>query len=93
MKQGKGNAGVSRKVERILDLPVGVLTEAPRMELSGNRRILIEGCQGILKYDEDRIELRTASGTVRVTGRALCMDGLNQVCAVITGRVLSVEFL
>lgn len=93
VKQVKGKTPIPQTVERVLDLPTGVLTEASRMELSGNRRVLVEGCRGIMKYDEDQIEIRTAAGTVRFTGRQLCMTSLNPICAVITGRLLSVEFL
>ena len=84
---------VSEKVEKTLDLPVGVLSNVFRMEVSGNRQVLIEGCQGIVKYDEDQIQVRTVSGTVRFTGRELCMTALNPACAVVTGRLCSIEFL
>lgn len=86
-------AAVSSKMEKVLDMPSGALSNAARMELSGNRQVLIEGCQGIVKYDEDQIQLRTVDGTVRFTGRELCMTSLNPACAVITGRLLSLEFL
>ena len=93
MKSSSRRAALSQRVERALDLPTGALTEAPRIELSGNRRALVEGCQSILEYDEDRIRLRTAAGIVRFLGRDLCMNCLNPSCAVITGQLLSVEFL
>ncbi|MBQ7037610.1 MAG: YabP/YqfC family sporulation protein [Clostridia bacterium] len=92
MKREK-RADIAKKVENTLDIPVGVLSRAARMEVSGNRQVLIEGCRGIVRYDEDQIEVRTADGTVRFTGREMCMTSLNPACAVITGRLLSVEFL
>ncbi|MBQ9862041.1 MAG: YabP/YqfC family sporulation protein [Clostridia bacterium] len=92
MKREK-RAAIAKKVENTLDIPVGVLSRAARMEVSGNRQVLIEGCRGIVRYDEDQIEVRTADGTVRFTGREMCMTSLNPACAVITGRLLSVEFL
>lgn len=92
MKQ-KTRAALSSTVEKALDIPTGALSKAVRMELCGNRQVLIEGCRGIVKYDEDQIEVRTAEGTVRFTGRQLCMTSLQPACAVITGRLLSLEFL
>ena len=92
MKREK-RADIAKKVENTLDIPVGVLSRAARMEVSGNRQVLIEGCRGIVRYEEDQIEVRTADGTVRFTGREMCMTSLNPACAVITGRLLSVEFL
>ncbi len=84
---------LSQRVEHALDLPVGVLTDAPRIELAGNRRALIEGCERILECDEDRVTLRTAAGTVRFTGQGLCMNCRTADGTVITGNLLSVEFL
>ena len=86
-------AALSSKIETALELPTGALSKTTRFELSGNRQVLIEGCQGIVKYDEDQIQVRTIGGTVRFTGRELCMTSLNPACAVITGRLLSLEFL
>ena len=74
-------------------MPIGTLTEASHIELCGNRRALLEGCRGIVHYDEDVIELRIDSGSVRFTGREMCMTALNPSCAVVTGRFVSVEFL
>ena len=36
------------RVETALEMPTGVLTAAPRVEFSGNRRVLVEGCKRIL---------------------------------------------
>lgn len=93
MKGSERKQALYRRIENTLDLPTGVLTTAPRIELSGDRRVLIEGCQSILECDEDSIRLRTAMGIVRFTGRELCMHCLTPEHAVITGRLASVEFL
>ena len=82
----------TERVERLFQLPTGALGRSARIELSGNRQAVIEGCRGIVKYDEDCIELRTVDGTVRFTGRELCMNSLNPSCAVVSGRLVSVEF-
>ena len=92
----KGGDGVKRtaeKTERVLDLPSGVLTDGTRMELFGNRRVLIEGCKGVVKYDEDCVQLRTTEGTVRFLGCEMGMTSLHPTCAVVTGRMTAVEFL
>lgn len=93
MKEKDHIAGLPRRVENALDLPVGVLTAAPRIEFSGNRRALIEGCESILEYNEDCIRLRTAIGVIRLSGRELCLHCRTSEHAVITGRFLALEFL
>ncbi len=93
MKSCKPHTRLSERVEHALDLPTGVLTDAPRIELCGNRRVLVEECQSILEYDENCIRLRTAVGTVRFTGCDLCMHCRSPEGALITGRLSSIEFL
>lgn len=83
----------AEKTERLLDLPSGVLSEGARMELYGNRRVLMEGCRGIVKYDEDCIQLKTVEGVVRFLGCELCIASLHTSCAAITGQLTAIEFL
>ena len=83
----------AEKTERVLDLPSGVLTDGTRMELYGNRRVLIEGCRGIVKYDEDSIQLKIAEGVVRFLGCEMSIARLHPSCAAITGNLTAIEFL
>lgn len=83
----------AEKAEHLLSLPSGVLTAGTRMELFGNRRVLIEGCKGIVKYDEDCVQLRIAEGVIRFLGCELSMTSLHPSCAVIIGRMTAIEFL
>ena len=84
---------VGRQVEEVLELPEGALGNCVRLEMAGNRRVVIEGCRGIQEYEEGLIRLSTTSGTIRFMGRGLVMNCLTEDCAVITGFLLSVEFL
>ncbi len=84
---------IPERVERALELPIGTLTQAARVELSGNRRAVIEGCLGIVEYADDTIRLNTGSGQMRFTGRSLSLSCLTQDSAVIEGHLLSIEFL
>ncbi len=93
MKSSQHKTALPRRIEGALDLPMGVLSSAPRIELCGNRRVLVEGCKRVLTCDADRICLCTDVGEVRFSGRELCMNCLTPEHAVITGRLLSVEFV
>ena len=84
---------ITRRVEEVLELPEGALSGAARVELSGNRRAVVEGCRGILEYEEGVIRLNTTSGIVRFMGRDLTMNCPTEDSAVVTGFILSVEFL
>lgn len=49
--------------------------------------------RGILEYEEGVIRLNTTSGIVRFMGRDLTMNCLTEDSAVVSGTILSVEFL
>lgn len=84
---------IVHRVEQVLELPGGTLTAAARIELSGNRRAVVEDCRGILEYDEGVIRLNTGSGVVRFIGRELGLSCMTEDSAVVTGCILSVEFM
>ena len=88
-----GGSPVTQRVEQVLELPSGSLCGAARIELSGNRRAVIEGCRGILEYEEGIIRLNTTSGVIRFIGRDLSMSCLNEDSAVVSGYILSLEYL
>lgn len=41
--------------------PRGALGNCARLEMAGNRRVVIEGCRGIQEYEEGLIRLSTTS--------------------------------
>lgn len=84
---------IARRVEQALELPEGMLTSEARMEVYGNKRVMIEGNCSIVEYETDVIRLNTESGIVRFMGRDLCLSCLTRTSAVVTGQILSVEFV
>lgn len=85
--------GLSERVEKVLELPVGSLTGAARIEMTSNRRAVVEGCQGIVEYADDVVRMQTGSGLIRFTGRSLSISCLTEDSAVVEGIILSLEFL
>ena len=82
-----------QRVEQAFELPDGTVSKLARIELCGDRRIILEGCRGIAAYEEDTIVLRTDSGTIRFRGRDLVITCFTCDEAVITGQILSLEFV
>ncbi len=84
---------LGKRIENALDLPQGTLSDQPHIEINGRNELIIEGCHGILSYEEDLMELQTGVGMLRINGRQLLIhvlvDGSSKVC----GQLLSVEFL
>lgn len=62
------------------------------IELSSNREAVIEGCRGVLEYTPERVRLSCGSKVVRFVGDALELRCVTDSTAVVTGRILMVEF-
>lgn len=81
------------KLTGMLDIPPSALSGIPQIELAGNREAVIDGCQGILEYDEENIKLTTGKMSIRFTGRGLQIKVLTHDSAVIEGFIRNIEFL
>jgi sporulation protein YqfC len=60
--------------------------------LTGNRRAVVDGCDGIVDYDEEKVIVRTGRLTVRFEGRSLRLKRLTENSAVIEGFIIRVEY-
>lgn len=63
-----------------------------RIELIGNRSAVIDGCDGIVDYDDEKVIVRTGRLTVRFVGHSLKLKRLTTDSAVIDGVIQSVEY-
>lgn len=85
-------ARAAEKLGQVLELPPGTLTRGAHIELSSNREALVDGCRGVLEYDETKIRLNVGDGTVQFIGRTLEIRSLTQNQAVIAGFIRTIEF-
>ena len=78
---------------KILDVPQNMFESYSQIVLSGNREAVLDGCQGVIEYEDDFIKLKIGRQVVKFTGQNLqikCMTGEN---VIIDGKILSVEFV
>jgi len=76
---------------RILELPPG-MSGGSHIEVFSNREAIVDGCRGVMEYDESGIRLNVGTGTVRVFGRGLSIDSFGEGQVVIKGFIQNVEF-
>ena len=84
---------VVQKAAKILELPVDFISGMVHFEFSGNREVVIEGCRGVLEYDENIICIDMGKMKARFMGRGLELRNFTDHSAVIDGFISSVEFL
>ena len=83
---------LGQRLQRAMELPDGMLTNATFMEIEGDSRVVITGCKGIHTYSEECICLCTAKGTVSFYGRELEMSCLSADGATVSGCLRRIEF-
>lgn len=65
---------------------------APCIELSGNRELLIEGSKGVLSYSADSVRVNTGGMIVNVAGRELDLRCISDSALIIDGFIMSLSF-
>lgn len=88
----KNELTVREKLTQELEIPQAALRGVSHMELSGNREAIVEGCKGVVEYDEGVIRLNLGKHIVRFTGTELSIRTLTLEQAIITGNILSIDF-
>ena len=74
-----------------LGLPAQATAGLSRIELIGNRQVIVENHRGVGIFETECMELLTPDGAVVVHGQGLALLVMNQRELVVTGRVRSVE--
>ncbi len=92
-KRGKRQAG-KQLVSDALQLPFESLSNGiSQIELLGNSEAVIEGCQGILEYNDIMIRVAIHKMQVKFTGTDLSIKCLNSENIIIQGTIRMVEYL
>ena len=77
----------------LFDIPRSAMAGTMQIELSGNTEAVVDGCAGVLEYDENVIRLAGSRMSVKFTGRGLQIKALTHDSAIIEGFILNVEFI
>ena len=84
-------AGTKQKLSRLFDIPQSAMA-GTQMEIADNQEAVIDGCQGILTYDEHIIRLSCKKMVLTFLGRGLQIKALTSTSAVVSGYIEKIEF-
>lgn len=83
----------AQKIADVLEMPLDVVCDIPRTEVLGSSQVNIENIRGILDYNENCIKINTTVGIIKIDGDELFIEGINDECAFIKGRIVRIEFV
>ena len=69
------------------------LGSAPLIEMTGNRRITVEGSTGVLLYESESVKINTSRMVICFKGRGLTLKRVSDSCVEIDGYVCMIEFV
>jgi sporulation protein YqfC len=66
--------------------------KGPFIEIFSNTQIVIEGCGGVLEYNENYLKLRLASGALVLEGENFDVVSFENKTIFVKGKINSLEF-
>lgn len=64
-----------------------------KIEMLGNREIVVDGCKGVVEYGEGIIKLSLGEQVLSVTGVELLIESFDCNIAVIRGQIGEISFV
>ena len=82
----------ARRIEEILEIPVELSTNTPKITITGFERMLIENYRGILEYQDYFVRINTHIGILNINGFNLNLEEMTSDDLLITGKIESIDF-
>lgn len=74
------------KIERMLELPIEVTTNIPKITITGVNQIMIENYTGIIEYEEYLVKINTSIGIIIMEGNKMNLNQINENDILISGE-------
>lgn len=81
-----------KKRKWLPDLPPSAVGQEPLIEMHGNEYMIVDGCRGVLIYDECLVKLALKKTVLAVSGTELELMHLTPTCASVSGHIQYVTF-
>lgn len=85
--------GKTNKTKNFSKIPKEFTANLPFLEFTSNRKVLIDGSEGILEYQENIIRVNTGRLIVVIHGRGLYIKCMTATSLTVCGYISGVEFL
>lgn len=80
------------KLDEILEIPVELSTNNPKVTIMGFERLLIENYRGILEYQDYFVRVNTYIGIININGFNLNLEEMTSDDLLVTGKIESIDF-
>ncbi|HHZ13626.1 MAG: sporulation protein YqfC [Caldicoprobacterales bacterium] len=84
---------VRSTVSEMFELPKEITLNMPKISLIGNNQMLVENHRGIIEYTPNIIRVNSTVGVIRVQGNELHLRNIAAEDIMISGEIVSIEFI
>lgn len=70
-----------------------LFADEPKIEMLGNREMIIDGCKGVVEYDETIIKLSLGEYVLSLSGDNLLINSFDNSVAIISGQICEISFV
>lgn len=74
-------------MERLLEIPIEVSTNTPKITLIGFGQLMIENYMGVIEYEEYLVKINTAIGIIIIEGNKMNLNQINENDVLIGGEI------
>ncbi len=92
MRQKKDGNSFLKRAENFLDIPKGILSDMPSIELCGSSLCDINNFKGLLDFSPESVRVNTSGGTVRLSGSGLEITAVTDENVTVRGKIEKLEF-
>ena len=80
------------RVSKFLEIPREVITNVPKITVTGFDEILIENFKGILEYEDFFVRISTSIGNVNINGFNLKLNQMTDDDVLVSGKIENLDF-
>ena len=80
------------KVSKFLEIPREIISDVPKITVTGFDEILIENFKGILEYEDFFARISTSIVNININGFNLKLNQMTDDDIVVTGKVENIDF-
>ena len=78
------------KIERLLEIPIEVTTNIPKITLVGFEQLMIENYMGVIEYEEYLVKINTSIGIIIIEGNKMNLNEINESDVLISGEIFKI---
>lgn len=80
------------KVSKFLEIPREVISNVPKITITGFDEILIENFKGILEYEDFFARISTEIGNININGFNLKLNQMTDDDLLVSGKIENIDF-